>query len=588
MSPEKAEAVHDEESSAGPVDTTEKAGITAQTILAIISICLLYNSYLFTQLMPAVILSSINADLGPDSNYPWITICWNLGAAVIVTIGGRLSDIFGRRWFLISGALFGAVGAVVGATGKSIPQMIGAGVLMGIGGGFGETLFASVQEIVPNRWRLFVLGIYLSLVVLIGGFYLGSNNIPGCVEISNIPAMLSPMIGYAFISHTKLGWRVCYWWMFAFETVTALTLFFFYHPPSFQTKHRVDGKTKGQLLAALDYVGLLLFLAGCVLLLLGLNWGGRDFPWKSVSVILPIVLSVIIFVLLGFWEVYANLEYPILPPRLFRKWRDFTSIIAVTFVGGMLYYSMTILWPRQSALLYVPPNNSTLQGVYANMVSFGTILAGVLILTIVPWLGHERWQLFAFLLVQTAMLGSMGSVGVDDKAQAIATIIIVAASVTPPQYLAFGMISLGLESQDDIGISQGLLCTFRLIGGAIATAIYTAIQSSRYSAILGGRVGDAAGQAGFEGDLAALLGAVEAGTDAAYQSVPGITDQVMDAVKAAVKVVSAESYQLVYEVAVAFGGLAIIIALTTRDIDKKKKTSECAVQLENGRDKQDS
>lgn len=125
--------------------------------------------------MPAVILSSINADLGPDPNYPWITIwyalslsltlalivvcSWNLGAAVVVTIGGRLSDIFGRRWFLISGAVFGAIGAVVGATGQTIPQMIGAGVLMGIGGGFGEMIFASVQEIVPNERRLFILGI---------------------------------------------------------------------------------------------------------------------------------------------------------------------------------------------------------------------------------------------------------------------------------------------------------------------------------------------------------------------------------------------------------------------------------------------
>jgi hypothetical protein len=84
------------------------------------------------------------------------------------------------------------------------------------------------------------------------------------------------------------------------------------------------------------------------------------------------------------------------------------------------------------------------------MFSFGTILAGIFVLTIVPRLGHERWQLIGFLVVQTGMIGSMGSVGVDDKAQAIATIIIVAASVTPPQYLAFGMISLGLENQDDM------------------------------------------------------------------------------------------------------------------------------------------
>ncbi len=83
---------------------------------------------------------------------------WNLGAAVIVTVGGRLTDIFGRRYFMITGALFGALGALVGATGQSISQMIASGVLMGIGGGFGEIVFACVQEIVPNRYRLLILG----------------------------------------------------------------------------------------------------------------------------------------------------------------------------------------------------------------------------------------------------------------------------------------------------------------------------------------------------------------------------------------------------------------------------------------------
>jgi hypothetical protein len=131
------------------------------------------------------------------------------------------------------------------------------------------------------------------------------------------------------------------------------------------------------------------------------------------------------------------------------------------------------------------------------------------------------------------------------------------------------------------GISQGLLCTFRLIGGAIATAIYTAIQSNRYNALIGDRVRDAASRSGFTGDISGLLTAAQINTEAAYQSVAGITDRSIQAVSEASKVVSAESYQLVYEVAVAFGGLAILVALTTRDIDKRKKTSACAVQLEN-------
>lgn len=131
------------------------------------------------------------------------------------------------------------------------------------------------------------------------------------------------------------------------------------------------------------------------------------------------------------------------------------------------------------------------------------------------------------------------------------------------------------------GISQGLLCTFRLIGGAVATAIYTAIQSNNYSSIVGNMVRSAAEQSDYNGSMAALLTAAESNTDAAYQAVPGITDKVIHAVQEAVKRASAESYQMVYEVAVAFGGLAILVALTTRDIDKKKKTAETAVQLEN-------
>lgn len=43
--------------------------------------------------------------------------------------------------------------------------MIGAGVLMGVGGGFGEMIFASVQEIVPNERRLFILGNLFRLIL---------------------------------------------------------------------------------------------------------------------------------------------------------------------------------------------------------------------------------------------------------------------------------------------------------------------------------------------------------------------------------------------------------------------------------------
>jgi hypothetical protein len=70
-----------------------------------------------------------------------------------------------------------------------------------------------------------------------------------------------------------------------------------------------------------------------------------------------------------------------------------------------------------------------------------------------PYIKHERWQLIGMIILQTALIGSLASVGINDKAQAIATVIIVATVNLPPSPLSFGMVSLHLEDQNDIGVA---------------------------------------------------------------------------------------------------------------------------------------
>jgi MFS family permease len=59
--------------------------------------------------------------------------------------GGRLSDIFGRRYFFLSGSALLIVGSIVSATGHSINQMIAGGAIFGAGSGFLEMSFGAVQ-----------------------------------------------------------------------------------------------------------------------------------------------------------------------------------------------------------------------------------------------------------------------------------------------------------------------------------------------------------------------------------------------------------------------------------------------------------
>lgn len=151
---------HADPSTSPPAEPAGEAEhkLTRQTILACIAIATQINAYIMTLLIPSTTLSYINADLGPDPNYTWITVSWTLGAAVIVSVGGRLSDIFGRRYFMMFGATISIIGCLVGANAKSINMMIASGVLFGIGSGFQEMCYAIIQEMLPNKHRIVGVG----------------------------------------------------------------------------------------------------------------------------------------------------------------------------------------------------------------------------------------------------------------------------------------------------------------------------------------------------------------------------------------------------------------------------------------------
>lgn len=142
------------------------------------------------------------------------------------------------------------------------------------------------------------------------------------------------MIAYAMPATTTIGWRAVYWFLFSFEAGGLLLVVFCYKPPTFQTKHRADGKTRMQLLEQMDFIGVVLFAAGCVCFLLGINWGGRQYAWSSAPVVSTIVIGAVLLVVLGLWKAYADLKYPMLPPKLFKKVGGFTMVLVICFVGG--------------------------------------------------------------------------------------------------------------------------------------------------------------------------------------------------------------------------------------------------------------
>ncbi len=110
---------------------------------------------------------------------------------------------------------------------------------------------------------------------------------------------------------------------------------------------------------------------------------------------------------------------------------------------------MCSLWPRQSSLLYVSADDIIRRGLYANMPYFGIIIGGWWSALVVPRIGHEKWQLVAYMTIQTAIIGSMASAG-RNQTQAIILVIIALWVNIPMSVLNFAMVSLGLQSQEDM------------------------------------------------------------------------------------------------------------------------------------------
>ena len=143
----------------------------------------------------------------------------------------------------------------------------------------------------------------------------------GLYGTSALPSLMTPFITNAFIGQTTIGWRGAYWLMCAWHGLAGIFLFCFYRPPSYNTKHREDRQSKWQLIREMDYVGLFLFTAGCILFLFGVNAGGKTYPWRSAAVIAPIIAGFLLLVSVFVWDFNANLKYPLFPPKIFKNWR---------------------------------------------------------------------------------------------------------------------------------------------------------------------------------------------------------------------------------------------------------------------------
>lgn len=358
----------------------------------------------------------------------------------------------------------------------------------------------------------------------------------------------------------------------------------------------IGGKSKLKQLKTLDWVGIFLFSTGLVVFLIGMNWGGGTYPWKSGHVLGALFAGFFTLVIFCFWEAYSGLEYPLIPMRLFRNIK-YDAIVACASLASIVYYASKFhIWPLLNAhLLTIHSRYRDLahndrrafhHGRNQDWLAFskftplplqlafltcqcavggGLLLGQILGGCGVRFLPRMKIQMFVASVFAVAFVAACASSNANTESRTTAFLLIGVIGAGYVENLTLSSTAY-LWDPADMGLVTGVLGAIRTAIAAIATSMYSSILTTETSKYLPEYVTPAATNAGLPASsLTALFAGITAGD---FSTVPGINAQITTAVAAAVKHAYSVAFRTVFLCTLPFGALLLIAALISPNVEE--------------------
>jgi EmrB/QacA subfamily drug resistance transporter len=396
-----------------------------------------------------IALPSAQQDLGfSDDDRQWVITAYALAFGSLLLLGGRIADLFGRKWTFVVGLLGFAGASALGGAAESFGLLVAARALQGV---FGALLAPAALSLLATTFtdpaeRGKAFGIYAAIAGMGGAIGL--------------------LLGGALTE--VLDWRWCLYVSIAFALPAAIAgMRLLQHVPA-QNRPR------------LDLAGTVAASSGLFALVFGLARGESD-GWGD-----PVTLACLIgsgVLLAAFVALQRRVANPLLPLRVVADRNRGASFLAIAtasagIFGVFLFLTFYLqntkgMTPLETGLAFLPMSLSILSTV------------GIVSTRVLPRTGPRPLVPVGMLAAAAGMV-LLTRIGVDTAyaTHVLPSLILIGVGFGLALAPSFATATFGVPARDS-GVASAMVNTSQQVGGSIGTAVLSTVAASAATAVDG-------------------------------------------------------------------------------------------------------
>jgi EmrB/QacA subfamily drug resistance transporter len=389
-----------------------------------------------------IALPSAQRELGfSDDQRQWVITAYALSFGSLLLLGGRIADLFGRKWTFITGLIGFAGASAVGGAAQSFELLVGARALQGV---FAAMLAPAALSLLATTFtdpkeRGKAFGVY--------GAIAGAGSAVGL------------LLG-GFLTEV-LDWRWCLYVSILFAVPAAIG--------GLRLLHHVPAQNRPRL----DIPGTIVASAGLFSLVYGMAHAESN-GWSD-----PVTLGFLgaaVLLLTGFVALQRRVAHPLLPLRVVTDRDRGGAYLAIATAGAgvfgaflfLTFYLQTIknFTAFETGLAFLP-------------MTFAIVTTAALVNTKLLVRTGPRPLIPTGMVLAALGMALLTGIGVDTgyATHVLPSLILIGIGFGLVVAPSFATATLGVPRQD-AGVASAMVNTSQQIGGSVGTALLSTLAVS--------------------------------------------------------------------------------------------------------------